>query len=511
MLLGIDVGTSGTKALLCAETGRVLATATAEHPIQRPRPGWSEQRPADWWTSTVAAVRSVLRTSRTPGRQVRAIGLSGQMHGSVFLDRAARVIRPALLWNDQRTAEQCRAIERAAGGQAALIRMVNNPALTGYTAPKILWLRDCEPRNYDRLATVILPKDYIRLRLTGEIVTDVADASGTLLLDVRRRRWHGALLDRLKLNASILPPLVESTDVTGRLRPAAAEALGLSAGVPVVGGAGDQPAGAVGNGIVFAGVVSATIGTSGVLFAHSDTVVPNPQGNLQSFCHAVPGGWCVFGCMLSAGGSLQWLRDTLWPDAADRLRKARRDSGSLYAAMIAEAATVPAGAGGLLFLPYLTGERCPYADPLARGAFVGLTARHRRGHLVRAVLEGINFGLADQLDLMRAADVTVRRVRVGGGGARSTLWRQMLADAFDLPVATINTAEGAAYGAALLAGVGAGVWSTVPQACRAAIAQRDMVRPTRAGRRTCAEAHGIYRALYRPLCQPNAALAAIDR
>ncbi|MDD4891650.1 MAG: xylulokinase [Phycisphaerae bacterium] len=511
MLLGIDVGTSGTKALLCTERGRVIATAMAEHPIQRPRPGWSEQRPADWWTSTVAAVRAAIRTSGRSGRQVRAVGLSGQMHGSVFLDRAGRVIRPALLWNDQRTAAQCAAIERAAGGQAALIRMVNNPALTGYTAPKILWLRDCEPRNFDRLAKVILPKDFIRLKLAGEYATDVADGSGTLLLDVRRRQWHRGLLAKLGLDADILPLLVESPDVTGVVRPAAADELGIAAGIPVVGGAGDQPAGAVGNGIVRAGVLSATIGTSGVLFAHSDRIVPNAQGNLQSFCHAVPGAWCVFGCMLSAGGSLQWLRDTLWPVEVERLRSRGRDPGELYPAMIDEAATAPSGSSGLVFLPYLTGERCPYADPQARGAFVGLTARHRRGHLVRAVLEGITFGLRDQVDLTRSGGVTIRRVRTGGGGARSRFWRRMQADMFGTPVATINTSEGAAFGAAILAGVGAGVWSSVPQACAAAIREDEVVRPSRVVARVYDQLHPVFRELYVRLKCANAALGKMDR
>ena len=414
MLLGIDVGTTGT------------------------------------------AVRKAVRKSGRGGRRVRAIGLSGQMHGSVFLDKSDRVIRPALLWNDQRTTDQCRAIEQAAGGRAALIAMVNNVALTGFTAPKILWLRDCEPRNFARLATVLLPKDYIQLKLTGERVSDVGDASGTLLLNVRTRRWHAGLISRLKLDRSLFPPLVESSEVTGRLRPEAAAELGLSAGAIVVGGTGDQPAGAVGNGIVSRGIVSATLGTSGVIFAHSDRMVPNRQGNLQSFCHAVSGAWCVFGCMLSAGGALAWLRDTLWPDDVAAIRRRGGDPGQLYPAMIEQAAAVPPGSGGLVFLPYLTGERCPYPDPNARGAFVGLTARHHRGHLVRAVLEGVTMGLRDQVELFRSGGVAVRQVRAGGGGARSKFWRQMQADMFGAPVATINTSEGAAYGAALLAGVGAG-------------------------------------------------------
>jgi xylulokinase len=339
----------------------------------------------------------------------------------------------------------------------------------------------------------------------------VADASGTLLLDVRRRRWHTGLVSKLGLDASILPPLVESPDVTGTLRPDAAAQLGLAAGAVVVGGAGDQPAGAVGNGIVSAGVVSATMGTSGVLFAHAERMVPNRAANLQSFCHAVPGAWCVFGCMLSAGGSLQWLRDTLWPAEVAALRRRGRDPGQLYPAMIQEAAGVSPGSNGLLFLPYLTGERCPYPDPHARGAFVGLTARHARGHLVRAVLEGITLGLRDQLELMRSAGLTIRAIRAGGGGAVSRFWRQMQADMFGCPVATINTSEGAAYGAALLAGVGVGAWSTVPEACRAAIRQREELRPQRPAAKVYDRAHVLFRRLYVQLKSLNAELGELDR
>lgn len=510
MLLGIDVGTSGTKALLCSREGKVLATATAEHPIQMPRPGWSEQRPADWWDSTVRAVRAAIRKSRRSGRQVKAVGLSGQMHGSVFLDRAGKVIRPALLWNDQRTGEQCRTIEAAAGGRAKLIRMVNNPALTGYTAPKILWLRDNEPKRFERLSVVLLPKDFIRLRLTGEVATDVADASGTLLLDVRRRAWHRGLVERLGLDMSILPPLVESPEVTGNVTAAAARELGIAAGAMVVGGAGDQPAGAVGNGIVSPGVVSATMGTSGVIFAHADEPVTNREGNLQSFCHAAPGAWCVFGCMLSAGGSLQWLRDTLWREEAAALRKRRKDPGEIYPTIIAEAEAISAGAEGLVFLPYLTGERCPYPDPEARGAWVGLTARHGRGHLVRAVLEGITMGMRDQVELMRQRGIDVRQVRAGGGGARSRLWRQMQADMYHAPVSTINTNEGAALGAALLGGVGAGAFAGVAEACRASIQVRDTIRPRKREASAYDRLHVIFRKLYGELRDASRALGQLE-
>lgn len=474
-LLGIDIGTSGTKTLLCDEKGRVRGTASAEYPCYTPKPGWSEQDPKDWWNATIKTVRAVLRKTQIEGHRVAAIGLSGQMHGSVFLDAGGNVIRRALLWNDQRTSVQCRAIEKAAGGRAALIKLVANPALTGYTAPKVLWLRDHEPRKFERVRYVLLPKDYVRYRLTGEFATEVSDASGTLLLDVKNRRWSNKLIDALKLDRSMFPRCTESHEVSGELTPSVARSLGLAPGTPVVGGAGDQPAGAVGNGIVGKGIVSATMGTSGVVFAHADQFVPNRQGNLQSFCHAVEGKWCVFGCMLAAGGSLQWLRNTLFAD----LVKKSRDPGGLYTTMIDEASAAPPACEGLYFLPYLTGERCPYADPDACGAWIGLTVRHDRPALIRSVLEGITYGMRDQIELMRHSGLRINQVRAGGGGARSRWWRQLQAEMYRVPVVTINTQEGAAYGVALLAGVGAGIWRNAPSACRHAIKITATCRPRR--------------------------------
>ena len=474
-LLGIDIGTSGTKTLLCDEKGKVRGSASAEYPCYTPKPGWSEQDPKDWWNATVKTVRAVLHQTKIRGNRVAAIGLSGQMHGSVFVDARANVIRRALLWNDQRTAAQCKTIEKTAGGRAALIKLVANPALTGYTAPKILWLRNHEPKKFERVRYVLLPKDYVRYRLTGEFATEVSDASGTLLFDVKNRRWSNRLIDALKLDRSMFPPCTESHEVSGELTSSVASLLGLAAGTPVVGGAGDQPAGAVGNGIVGKGIVSATMGTSGVVFAHAEQFVPNRQGNLQSFCHAVQGKWCVFGCMLSAGGSFQWLRNTLF---ADMVKKAG-DPGALYPAMIDEASAAPPTCEGLYFLPYLTGERCPYADPDARGAWIGLTVRHGRPALIRAVLEGITFGMRDQIELMRRSGLKINQVRAGGGGARSPWWRQLQADMYQVPVVTINTQEGAAYGVALLAGVGAGIWRNVPSACRQAIRTMATCRPRR--------------------------------
>lgn len=495
--VGIDVGTSGTKALLLEPGGRVRATATASHPSLFPKPGWSEQRPEDWWTSTRAATRLVLRKGRVSAGEVGGIGLSGQMHGSVFVDARRQVLRHALLWNDQRTAAECGEIEQRAGGRAELIRLVRNVALTGYQAPKILWLRNHAPRLFRRLRTILLPKDYIGFRLTGELRSEVSDASGTLLFDVAGRRWSIELMRRLELDPALFPPVVESCTVIGELTPEAARATGLKAGTPVVAGAGDQAAAAVGTGVVRRGIVSATMGTSGVVFAHSDTPVPNEAGLLQSFCHAVPGAWCVFGCMLSAGGSLQWARAVLY---ADRLKAARTDAArdALYTAMIAEAVAAD-GDDGLVFHPYLTGERCPYPHPHARAAFVGLTRRHSRGDLVRAVLEGITLGMARQLDLMRALGMPIREVRLAGGGARNPWWRQLQADVYGCRCVSMRSEEGSALGAALLAAVGVGAFKSVPAASAAAAETQHTYRPRAARHRHYAAVAARLRQTYETL------------
>ena len=506
LLCGIDIGTSATKALLCTGAGKVLATASVEYPVYSPRPGWSEQEPEDWWKATVAGIAAVCKKARRRPTEITGIGLSGQMHGSVFVNKAGKSLRRALLWNDQRTARECEQIEQLAGGRKKLIAMVSNVALTGFTAPKILWVRKHDPQVYASTHKVLLPKDYIRLRLTGEYASEVSDAAGTLLLDVKKRTWHRGLLGRLSIDPDLLPPVYESTVVSGKVSAAAAKATGLKVGTPVVGGAGDQPAGAVGNGIVRAGIVSATMGTSGVVFAHSDEPVPNDQGNLQSFCHAVPGKWCVFGCMLAAGGSLQWLRNTLWSDEVAAAYKRKGDPGELYPKMIAEAAAVPAGAEGLVFLPYLTGERCPYPDPQARGAWVGLTVRHRRAHLVRAVLEGITFGMRDQVELMRAAGVKITEVRASGGGAASDFWRQMQADMYHANVVTINTREGGALGVALLAAVGTGEYSSVPEACSAVIKVSTRIKPIKKAAAAYDRLYPTFRSLYADLLNDSHAL-----
>ena len=509
ILLGVDVGTSATKALLCDGKGKVLGTASVEYPIYTPKPGWSEQDPVDWWAGTIKATRAVCKKARVKPSQITGVGLSGQMHGSVFLGDGLQPLRRALLWNDQRTAAECDEIERRAGGRKKLIAMVNNVALTGFTAPKVLWLRNHEPRVYEKVKHILLPKDYIRYCLTGEYAAEVSDAAGTLLLDVKKRRWHKGLLSKLKIDADLLPPVYESVEISGAVHAAASKATGIPVGTPVVGGAGDQPAGAVGNGIVRAGIVSATMGTSGVVFAHADKPVPNPAGTLQSFCHAVPGKWCVFGCMPAAGGSLQWLRNTLFADAVDVARRARKDPGVVYEQMIAEAVKAPPGCDNLFFLPYLTGERCPHPDPDARGAWIGLEVRHDRAALIRAVLEGITYGMRDQIELMRKAGVKVTEVRAGGGGAQSAFWRQLQADMYNANVVTINTAEGAAYGVALLAATATGEFETVQEACKRAI----KITETRKRKATTARAYDRrypqFRQLYATLKDDFETMAAL--
>ncbi|MCL6432012.1 MAG: xylulokinase [Anaerolineae bacterium] len=472
-LLGIDVGTSGAKALLIDAEGAVIASATEEYPLHTPRPLWAEQDPEDWWRATVAAIRAVLNQSGVHAEDVAGLGLTGQMHGMVALDADGQVLRPCIMWNDQRTALQCAEIMDTVGRERFLA-LTGNLALPGFTAPKILWVRQNEPEVYRRIAQVLLPKDYIRYRLTGDYATEVSDASGTVLFDVAHRRWSLEVLEALDIPPSWMPNSYESPEVTGTVSETAARETGLRPGLPVAGGGGDQAAQAVGSGIVREGIISVTVGTSGVVFAATDDMKLDPQARLHSFCHAVPGRWHVMGVMLSAGGSLRWLRDTI----AGPEREVGRLSGvDPYEIMIAEAAQVPAGSEGLLFLPYLTGERTPYADPNARGAFVGLTLRHGKGAMVRAVLEGVAYGLRDSLELLRALHIPIQQVRASGGGARSTLWRQIMANIFGTELVTINITEGAAYGAALLAGVGAGVYRDVFEATERTIRVVDRVEP----------------------------------
>ncbi|MEZ6056827.1 MAG: xylulokinase [Planctomycetaceae bacterium] len=494
--LGIDIGTSGTKTLAIREDGTILASATIEYPLYSPKPGWSEQKPEDWWDASVKSVRQVLKAGKISPVDVKGIGLSGQMHGSVFLDKKQQVIRPALLWNDQRTAAECVEIESRAGGRKKLIQMVANPALTGFTAPKILWLRNNEPKNFAKCTQILLPKDYVRLRLTGEFATEVSDASGTLLLDVKQRRWSTKLLGLLELDAALLPKVYESEEVSGQLTSEAAALLGLPAGVPVVGGGGDQAASAVGNGIVKSGALSATMGTSGVVFAHSDNLQIDPTGRVHTFCHAVRGQWHVMGCVLSAGGSLQWYRNQLGQQEMAEAKKRKIDPYELLTAQAAEAAP---GCEGLYFLPYLTGERTPHADPNARGAWIGLSLRHGRPQLVRSVMEGATYAMRDSLEILKEMNIPVNQIRISGGGARSDFWRQLQADIYGQSVCTINAEQGPAFGVALLAAAGTGAYKNVVEACNATIKVVSETKPIAKNRKTYDTLYPQYGHLYRSL------------
>jgi xylulokinase len=508
IFLGIDIGTSGTKTLAINEKGQILASAMETYPCYAPKPLWSEQDPEDWWKATIGSVRKVMSKAKLKPADVKSIGLSGQMHGSVFLDKSDKVIRRAILWNDQRTAAECAEIETRAGGRSELIRMVANPALTGFTAPKILWLRNHEPKNFDKTRKVLLPKDEIRRRLTGEYATEVSDASGMLLLDVAKRNWSTELLSKLELDIDLFGKCYESEDVTGRLTPAAAKLLGLSTECVVVGGAGDCAAGAVGNGIVNRGVLSTSIGTSGVMFVHSDEVKIDPAGRIHTFCHAVRGKWHMMGVNLSAGGSLQWFRNELCKTEYAIAKKAKRE---FYDLLTEEAQAIVAGSEGLLFLPYLSGERTPHADPDARGCFVGLTLAHTRGHLVRSIMEGVTYSMRDSLAIIEGLDVPVKQIRASGGGSRSPLWRQIQADVFGRKVVTINSEEGAAYGVALLAAVGAGAFKNISEACAASIRVVSETAPNRKAAKHYDRAFPIYQQLYQSLKNDFKSIAELGK
>ncbi len=492
LLLGIDVGTTGAKALLIDAEGNLIASATTEYPMSTPRPLWAEQEPNDWWSAAVTSIRRVLQNA--DAAHIAGIGLTGQMHGLVLLDARDAVLRPCIMWNDQRSALQCNAITEQIGAKK-ILELTGNPVLPGFTAPKIVWVRENEPQVYAEVAHVLLPKDYLRYRLTNEYATEVSDASGTALLDVQHRRWSDEMLNALDIPRRWLPDCFESTVVSARISETAASETGLVAGTLVVGGAGDQAAQAVGSGMIAEGLVSVTLGTSGVVFASSDSYRVEPEGRLHTFCHAVPDQWHLMGVMLSAGGSFRWFRDAL---ARDEGVTAKVTSEEVYDLLTGQAALAPAGSEGLIFLPYLSGERTPYADPDARGVYFGLTLRHEKSHLVRAVLEGVAYGLLDSLELLRALGLTLDQVRASGGGAHSALWRQILADVFNSEIVLLNMTEGAAYGAALLAGVGASVYENVQAACTRAIRVTDRIEPS-ANAAIYADYYPIYRALYAAL------------
>ena len=479
VFIGLDIGTSGVKGLAVRADGSIATSATREYPLNTPRPGWAEQNPEDWWQGTIAVIRELVAT--TSGEEIAGVGITGQMHGAVFMDASGAIIRPAILWCDQRTEAECAEITAKVGAKD-LQQITANPALTGFQAPKILWLRNNEPANYARIANVLLPKDYIRWRLSGEFFTDVSDASGTTLFDVPNRRWSAEVMAALDIPRQWFAKEVESAAVAGAVSAATAAETGLPAGALICGGGGDQAAGAVGAGITKAGVVSSTVGTSGVVFAYSDKPWIDPEGRIHTFCHAVPGAWHVMGVMLSAGGALRWLRDTL--GYAD------------YAEINADAASVPAGSDGLTFLPYLSGERTPHKDPNARGVFFGLSLSHTRAHMARAVMEGVAYGLNDSFRIFRELNVPLEEVRAAGGGAKSDVWLQIQADVTGLPHCRLNVDEGPAYGASILAGVAAGAFESVTAATDAFIKPVSTVHPNPADRAVYDEGYARFRDLY---------------
>ena len=487
-VLGIDIGTGGTRALIIDERGCVVASATEEHePFASPKIGWAEQRPEDWWRATGIAVKSALAKAKLSGDAIACVGFSGQMHGAVMLDEKMQVVRPALIWCDQRTEKQSRDLADKIG-ESKLIQLTCNPPLTNFTLTKFLWTRENEPQNWARVRHVMLPKDYVRFRLSGERAIDMADASGTLLLDVTNRRWSREVLDATEIDERILPSLHESPDVCGQISAEGAAATGLKPGTPVVAGAGDQAAGATGMGIVRPGAVSATIGTSGVVFAATDRPALDPRGRLHTFCHAIPGRWHVMGVTQAAGLSLRWFRDQFGAGANDG-----RDP---YERLSDEAAKIPAGSEGVLWAPYLMGERTPHLDPNARGALVGLSASHTRAHVIRAIMEGVAFSLRDTFTIFDEMRVPVSNVRLGGGGARSELWRQIQADVYGRDVEIVEAEEGAAYGAAILAGVGVKMWPSVDEACDSVVRIAKRVKPIASDVTVMNQAYAAYRRLY---------------
>jgi xylulokinase len=489
-VLGVDVGTGGTRAVVVEANGRILASATEEHePFASPQIGWAEQSPEDWWRACGIAVRKAMADAALRGDQISCVGFSGQMHGAVMLDAADKVVRPALIWCDVRTEKQCHDLTQNIGADE-LIRLTCNPALPNFTLTKLLWVRENEPKNWTRVRSVMLPKDYVRFRLTSDRATDMADASGTLRLDVANRRWSQEVLQAAGMEASLLPRLCESPEICGKVSAAGAVATGLPPGTPVVAGAGDQAAGAVGMGIAAPGAVSATIGTSGVVFAATDCPALDRKGRLHTFCHAIPGRWHVMGVTQAAGLSLRWFRDRF---GASGNNENGRDP---YDRLTAEAAAVPPGCEGLLWAPYLMGERTPHLDPNARAALIGLTVSHTRGHVVRAILEGVAFSLRDSFTLLAEMGVPVHNIRLGGGGARSPLWRQIQADIYGREVAILEAEEGAAYGAAILAGVGAGVWSSVDAACGEVVRVAQHVAPQPAVVKQMNASYAAYRRIY---------------
>ncbi|HHY23070.1 MAG TPA: xylulokinase [Clostridiaceae bacterium] len=496
-LLGIDIGTSGTKTVLFDKKGQTIASSLKEYPMYQPNIGWAEQDPEDWWKATHTSIKEVISKSNVNPADIKGIGLSGQMHGAVLLDADFRVLRKAIIWCDQRSAAECEQITELIGKER-LIEITANPALTGFTAAKIMWVKNNEPHIFEKVRKILLPKDYIRFKLTGEFATEVTDASGMQLMDVPRRCWSDEVLSKLEIDKSMLGKMYESQEVTGTLTKESAKLTGLKEGTPVVGGAGDQAAGAVGNGIVKPGIISSTIGTSGVVFAYSDKVSIDPKGRVHTFCHAIPNTWHIMGVTQGAGLSLKWFRDNF---CIEEKRTAELMDVDPYVLMDKEAERISAGCSGLIYLPYLMGERTPHLDPDAKGVFFGLSASHEKPHLIRAIMEGVVYSLKDCLEIIKEMGVGAVEIRASGGGGKSKLWRQMQADVFDADITTLSSGEGPALGVALLAGVGTGIYSNVQEACDEAIRVVSRQKADPRLHKAYSEYYTIYRQLYGSLKQ----------
>ena len=504
-LLGIDIGTSGTKTVLFDREGKSIASSVGEYPLYQPKIGWAEQNPEDWWNAVCFTSKEVIRKSGVSPSDIKGVGLSGQMHGLVILDENNRVLRKSIIWCDQRTKAECDEITEKVGAER-LIEITANPALTGFTASKILWVRNNEPEVYSRIKKILLPKDYIRFMLTGEFATEVSDASGMQLLDIKNRCWSREVLDKLDIPVEWLGKMYESCENTGVVTEEASKLTGIAAGTIVAGGAGDQAAGAVGNGIVKKGIISSTIGTSGVVFAHMDEVQIDTKGRVHTFCHAVPGCWHVMGVTQGAGLSLKWFRDNF---CIEEMRTADLMGKDPYILMDEEASNIEAGAGGVMFLPYMMGERTPHLDPDAKGVFFGISAAHGKAHLLRAVLEGVVFSLRDCMEIIREMGIEASQVRASGGGGKSPLWRQMQADMFNTEICTINSSEGPALGVAILAGVASGIYDNVVDACERLISVRTTQKPDSASKTVYDRFHVIYKNLYAKLKEEYKELAKV--
>ena len=505
-LIGVDVGTSGTKTVVFDQAGIPVASKTAEYPLYQPQNGWAEQNPLHWWDAVVTTLRAAIEESGIEKTDVSGIGLSGQMHGLVMLDENGDVLRNSIIWCDGRTTKQCGEItERVGAGR--LIEITANPALPGFTASKILWVRENEPEVYGKCRHILLPKDYIRYKLTGTFATEVSDASGMNLMDIPNRCWSDEILSVLEIDRLLLADMHESYEITGKLTKDAAALTGLAAGTPVVGGAGDNAAAAIGTGVVESGRAFTTIGTSGVIFAHSDAATIDPAGRVHTFCAAVPGAWTVMSCTLSAGGSLQWFRNNFCHAESQTAAQMEVDP---YELMTRQAEQVPIGANRLLFLPFLMGERSPLLNADARGVFFGLSGMHTKRDLLRAIMEGVVYSQRECLDVLREMGISFREMLATGGGGKSPFWRQMLADNYGCPVVTVKNAEGPALGAAILAGVGSGIYESIPSACRQILSFNEAQRPDQSSAKSYTPYFSLYKQVYQSLKKDYSTLAELN-